>query len=251
MKKKIYCYSGVLLAGMLFLVGCGNEIPEMNEEERNMVVNYAADIVQKYDSNRLTKFQMMTPSPEESIQEEESAEKVSEQEMPKEQENDFSGETDPSDTVEQVEVIDNTTENAEATLDEAIMYDGFHFSYEGYETDESYPSAGTESYFTMNATEGNDLLVLKFSASNQSESEETLDMIGKGIRFKIQINGETKNALTTMLLNDFANYKDMIPAGERIELVVICEIPKEQTGDISSLALIVKNEDKTATILLH
>ena len=120
MKKKIYCYSGVLLAGMLFLVGCGNEIPEMNEEERNMVVNYAADIVQKYDSNRLTKFQMMTPSPEESIQEEESAEKVSEQEMPKEQENDFSGETDTSDTVEQVEVIDNTTENAEATLDEAI-----------------------------------------------------------------------------------------------------------------------------------
>ena len=89
MKKKIYCYSGVLLAGMLFLVGCGNEIPEMNEEERNMVVNYAADIVQKYDSNRLTKFQMMTPSPEESIQEEESAEKVSEQEMPKELENDF------------------------------------------------------------------------------------------------------------------------------------------------------------------
>ena len=144
MKKKIYCYSGVLLAGMLFLVGCGNEIPEMNEEERNMVVNYAADIVQKYDSNRLTKFQMMTPSPEESIQEEESAEKVSEQEMPKEQENDFSGETDTSDTVEQVEVIDNTTENAEATLDEAIMYDGFHFSYEGYETDESYPSAGTD-----------------------------------------------------------------------------------------------------------
>ena len=38
MKKKIYCYSGVLLAGMLFLVGCGNEIPEMNEEERRMLL---------------------------------------------------------------------------------------------------------------------------------------------------------------------------------------------------------------------
>lgn len=251
MKRKTYCCCGVLLAGMLLLAGCGNEIPEMNEEERNMVVNYAADIVQKYDRNHVTRFQVMTPSPEASVQEEESAEKASEGELPKEQENDGEEANVSSDTTEQIEVIDNTAENTEVTLDEAIGYDGFHFSYEGYETEEAYTPAGTESFFTMNATEGTELLVLKFSAGNRSGSEETLDMLGTGIRFKIQINGETKNALTTMLLNDFANYQDVIAGGESAELVVICEIPKEQAGDISSLALIVKNEDKTATISLH
>lgn len=251
MKKKTYCCSGILLAGMLFFAGCGNEIPEMNEEERSMVVNYAADIVQKYDSNHLSKFQMMTPLPEESILKEESTEKLSEEEMLTEQENDFDGKGDSSNTNDEVAVIDNTEENTEKTLDEAIMYDGFHFSYEGYETDESYPSAGTESYFAMNATEDNVLLVLKFSVSNQSRSEQILDMLGTGIRFKIQIDGETKNALTTMLLNDFTNYKNVVASGESIELVTICEIPKESAENISSLALIVKNEGETATISLH
>ena len=251
MKRKICSCSCMLLAGMLLFTGCGNAIPEMNDEERNMVVNYAADIVQKYDSNHPTKLQMMTPSPEVSVQEEESTEKDTEGEMAEEKENDPEEKMDLSDSAEKVEVIDNTTKNTETTLDEAIMYDGFHFSYEDYETDKAYPSTGTESYFTMNAMEGNELLVLKFLASNQSGSEKTLDMIGTGIRFKIQVNGETKNALTTMLLNDFANYKDVLAADDSIELVVICEIPQEQARDISSLALIVKNEDKTATISLH
>lgn len=251
MKRKIYCCSGMLLAGLLFMAGCGNEIPEMNEEERSMVVNYAADIVQKYDSNHPTKLQVITSLPEESEPEAENEENTTEGEFPEKPE-DNSTKGDFSDSKDdKIEVIDNTAENSEVTLDQAIRIKGFHFEYEGCETDESYPSSGTESYFAMNATEGNELLVLKFSASNQSGAEEILDMLGSGIRFRIQVNGETKNALTTMLLDDFANFKDEIAAGESMDLVVICEIPKEQAGNVSSLALIVKNGGETATISLH
>lgn len=246
MKKKIVCCSSAVLIGMALLTGCQNAIPEMNEEERNMVVNYAADMVQKYDRNHPAKLQMLTLS-----QEEENAREAAEEEAAKEQTAKGQEETDADDTSEQTEVIDNTQEDAEATLDEAIMYQGFHFSYEGYETRETYPAEGTELYFTMNATEGNELLILKFLADNQSESEEMLNLLDTGIRFKIQVNGETKNALTTMLLNDFANYKDVVAGGESVNLVAICEIPKEQMDDIASLALIVKNEDETATISLH
>lgn len=253
MKRKIYCCSVMLLAGLLLLVGCGNEIPELSEEERSMVVNYAADIVQKYDSNHPTKLQVITFLPDESEPETEYEENTPEGDFPEKlEDNSNSAKEDFSESKdEKVEVIDNTAENAELTLDQAIRINGFHFEYEGCETDESYPSSGTESYFAMNATEGNELLVLKFSASNQSGAEEILDMLGSGIRFRIQVNGETKNALTTMLLNDFANYKEAIAAGESTDLVVICEISKEQTGNISSLALIVKNEGETATISLH
>ena len=255
MKKKIYYCSGILLAGMLFFSGCGNEIPEMNEEEKSMVVNYAADIVQKYDSNHPTKLQVMVqnmdPVTEGQISNDENPEIIPEEETFKKQE-DLQKKEDSTDTTgKMAEVKDNTVENSEMTLDEAIKYDGFHFSYEGYEMQESYPSSGTESYFAMKATEGNELLILKFLASNQTASDETLDMIQSGIRFKIEVNGESRNALTTMLLNDFANYKNVITAGGSEELVIICEIPGEQINNISSLALIVKNADETATISLH
>lgn len=240
--KKIVYFSSLMMLTVL-LSGCGNAITEMNEEERSMVVNYAADIVQKYDSNHPVKLQTITPVPEEEIVElQPSSEDIQEESVP--------SDTDAA----EAEVIDNTMGDiapAEVTLDSFLQLDAFSFSYEGYETDDAYPQAGTESYFAMNATEGNKLLVLKFTVTNNSVTEETLDMIQTGIRFKIQVNGETKNALTTMLLNDFANYQGTLGPGISEELLVICEIQAEQANNITSLNLIVKNADETATILLN
>ncbi len=251
--KKIIYYSGLLIAGAVLLSGCNNQIPEMTEEEKAMVVNYAADIVQRYDSNHPAKLQTLTPEPEVSMPEEPSDEISLPDETKEEQIPDGSQEPEASEAQDmENEVIDNTDESTEVTMDDFLQLEKFHFSYEGYEITEEYPDFETESYFAMNATTpDHTLLVLKFSASNQSQTEETLDMIQKKVRFKMEINGEVKNALTTMLLNDFANYKDVIAAGDTVELVVICEIPKEQEGNIESLGLIVKNEDETATISLH
>ena len=63
------------------------------------------------------------------------------------------------------------------------------------------------------------------------------------------VNGEEKNALTTLLLNDLAYYQGTLAPGENVELVLICEIPAEQAEVITSLALTMKN-DETATISL-
>lgn len=251
MKKMMY-YSGLLIAGAVLLSGCNNQIPEMTEEEKAMVVNYAADIVQRYDSNHPAKLQMLTPEPEVSLPEDLADETSLPDETKEEQMPDgVKPEASEAPDMEN-EVIDNAAESTEVTMDDFLQLEGFHFSYEGYEITEEYPDFETESYFAMNATTpDHTLLVLKFSASNQSQTEETLDMIQKKVRFKMEINGEVKNALTTMLLNDFANYQDVIAAGDTVELVVICEIPKEQEGNIESLGLIVKNEDETATISLR
>lgn len=252
MKKRISCCSGVLLAGILVLSGCSNKIPEMNEEEKSMVVNYAADIVQKYNSNNPPKLQTMTVIPKEVTDEAAEAEKADETVMQEGMNEKSDMETKPADEQEsQNQVTDNAVQNVEMTLDEIIKEEAFHFTYKGFETTDTYPASGTEAFFSMDATSGNNLLILKFEAANQSGSDATLDMAQSGIRFKIQINGEEKNALTTMLLNDFSNYQDVIAAGESKELVAICEIPEERIIDGSSLALTVINGDETATISLH
>lgn len=238
MKKKILCGSLLLMLTVLF-TGCSNAIPDMNEEERNMVINYAADIIQKYDTNHVTKLQEPTPEPK--------------QELSVDQ--DQTEENEPAETpAPETEIIDNTAENTEpviVTVDDFLQFDDFTFSYEGYEVDDEYPQNGTETYFAMSPTEGNKLLVLKFRAQNNMGSEAQLDMAGTGVRFKVQVNGNTKNALVTMLLNDFANYKGVIEAGGSEELVVITEVPEAQADNITSLNLILKNEAETATITMN
>lgn len=246
--KKLIPYSGVLIAGAVLLSGCSNAIPEMDEETKSMVVSYAADIVQKYDSNHPAKLQLPEDSAEEAAAEhktEEEEASAATQEPTSEEEVYL-----PEETGQENEIIDNTMENSDVTLDSFLQFDNITFSFEGYETADFYPAAGTEIYFSMNSTEGNKLLILKFAASNQSAGEETLDMLQTGIRFKVQINGEIQNAQTTMLLNDFANYQGVIAQGESVELVVVCEIPDDEADAVESLDLIVKNVDETATILL-
>lgn len=244
MKRKILCGGLLLIIAALF-AGCSNAIPEMNEEERSMVINYAADIVRKYDSNHVTKLQEPTPEPTPEPTEDQTKDNMDENAEEKE----------PSGTpATETEVIDNTEGNDEpviATVDDFLKLDGFNFSYEGYEVADNYPQNDTETYFAMGATDGNKLLILKFMAQNNTGAEASLDMVDSGIRFKVQVNGNTKNALVTMLLNDFANYQGVIGAGSSEELVVVSEIQDNQADNIASLNLIIRNEDESATILLH
>jgi hypothetical protein len=123
--------------------------------------------------------------------------------------------------------------------------------YTGYEIAEEYPQQGEDLFFVMDAAEGKRLLVLKFMVSNVSDTEAVLDMSETGIRFKIAVDGEEKNALTTMLLNDFAYYQGTIAPGESTELVLVSEIPEEKNGEITTLELIVKNVDNISTISLN
>ena len=145
-------------------------------------------------------------------------------------------------------------QKVELTLDDVVGADGFSFSYEGYELDDSYPDTGEETYFAMDATEGQKLLVLKFLAHNVSGEDRELSMVSSGVRFKITAGGKTQNALTTMLLNDFSNFSGTIPGNGTQELVVICEVPADGSvteGGSDSIAVIVRNGDKNATISLQ
>ena len=95
------------------------------------------------------------------------------------------------------------------------------------------------------------MFVLKFLVENFSSSEKEVNIAQSNVRFKVVVNGVEKNALTTMLLNDLAYYNGVLAAGESAELVLICEVPVEQTAEISSLVLDLKSVDNEATISLY
>ena len=233
--------TAAILTASLLLSGCGNQIPDMTEEEQALIVSYAAEVVERHDSNhpsRLESEEVVELKKEEEAQKEAKKEQLKAEEAK-------NNEASSSEAAKQ---------KVELTLDDVVGADGFSFSYEGYELDDSYPDTGEETYFAMDATEGQKLLVLKFLAHNVSGEDRELSMVSSGVRFKITAGGKTQNALTTMLLNDFSNFSETIPGNGTQELVLICEVPADGSvteGGSDSIAVIVRNGDKNATISLQ
>lgn len=243
--KKGWIIGLPLIMTGIWLTGCGNAIPEMTMEQQELVVEFAASELLKYDVNYQSK--LTAPEPEQQPEEEQG-------EQPKEPL--IEEETLPEEIIADTDVtiVDNTgtVEAQNISIADFLDLTGVEISYAGYETVDTYPEGeAKEAYFFMSATEGNKLLVLRFSALNVSGEELSIDLAKSQTRYKIILNGTEKNALTTMLLNDMAYYQGTLAANESIELVLLCEIQDDQTEFIDTLQLKMKSVDDSATISLN
>ena len=156
-----------------------------------------------------------------------------------------------TDDTEVIDVSQDGEAAVPSTIEEFYGIQGITFQYTGYELADSYPS-GTEEevFFAMDATEGMQLLVLKFTASNGSQADQTLNMLEHGARFRISVNGGSgENALSTMLLNDLQTYNNVIPAGSDVELVSIVEVPQSIT--VETIDFTLRGETGSSVINLQ
>lgn len=237
--KRITTMGAALLAGAL-LTGCSNQIPEMTEEERTLVVNYAAEAVVRNDANY--KGKLLSEGELQEIEAEE-AEKKAREEAAQKAAEEAAQQSATSSTEAQEE---ESTE----TLDSMIAVEGIHFTYLGYELTESYPPAEDAlAYFSMDATDGNELLVVHIEAKNETAADIALSMAERGMHFQIRTDSGRQSTLTTMLTNDLSNCEETIPAGESIELVLVGEEPAGSS--VTQLSLIISNEEKTAAVTLE
>lgn len=229
----------ILLAGTLLvsLSGCGNTIPALSEEQEALVVEYASTAVLKHDANYQGKLvDLSTLKNEEETPEEETMQATAEEtDIPKEPEQMQEPQQDVL-SAEQAEA------EIQADAEQILGLQDVSLTYSGYEVDEFYPKNGNEIYFVMNATPGNNLLVVKFTLRNLLNEEQNIQIRPGTVRVKIIMNGEEKNALTTMLLNDLATYQGTLGPNEETELVVVGEYPVEDLQVIDSLSVKLKNE---------
>ena len=229
----------ILLAGTLIvsLSGCGNTIPALSEEQEALVVEYASTAVLKHDANYQGKLvDLSTLKNEEETPVEETMQAPAEEaDIPKEPEQMQEPQQDVF-SAEQAEA------EIQADAEQILGLQDVSLTYSGYEVDEFYPKNGNEIYFVMNATPGNNLLVVKFTLRNLLNEEQDIQIQPGTVRVKIIMNGEEKNALTTMLLNDLATYQGTLGPNEETELVVVGEYPVEDLQVIDSLSVKLKNE---------
>lgn len=242
MKRACKLLCGIMAA--VLLSGCGSTMPDLTQEETDLISEYAVGVLLKYDKHHSGRLVDTTDY--------ETAEDVAKTEEQEETEQPEPEEV-PVDDTEVVDVSqDEETIAIPATIEEYYGLQDFTFQYTGYELAQNYPpdAGGNDVFFAMDATAGMQLLVLRFMAFNTSSSDQTLNMLDRGARFRVSVNGESsKGALATMLLNDMQTYDDVVPAGSAVELVSIVEVP--QSVSINTIDFILRGGEDNAVLKLQ
>lgn len=237
------------IAATVMLTGCGT-MPDLTQEEIELISEYAVGVLLKYDtsnSRRLVDTSAYDETPETEETAEETVQEV-EEEQPE------------TETVDDTEIIDvsQDEETLPSTIESYYGIQNVTFQYSGYELTDSYPPSDSnveeeESqpnvFFSMDATEGTQLLVLKFQATNTGGEDIELNMLEHGARFRVSVNGEgSKGALATMLLNDLQTYDEILTAGSSVELISVVEVPQGTNIDSINLILLGNGEDAAITL---
>ena len=242
--KNMVC-GALLCAMMLSMTACGNEIPDLTEEESQRIGEYAAVTLLKYDANNRSR--LVDPEVVIAKLEKEAAKETTKasQEEGKAEETGSAGTTEVTMPTAQEEIT--------ASMEDFFgLPEGVSITYEDYMVADSYPEDGVEDdYFALDASMGKKLLVLRFHLTNGSEQEETIDLLNTNSRYIITVNDSIRaNALTTMLPNDMSTYAETLEPGQTQELVLLLEVNEDVAGAVQTIALRLKNATNEYTIQL-
>ena len=240
--KNIVC-GALLCTMMLSMTACGNEIPDLTEEESQRVGEYAAVTLLKYDANNRSR--LVDPEMVIAKLEKEAAREAAKaaQEEEKAEETGNTGTTEVT--------MPTAQEDITASMEDFFgLPEGVSITYEDYMVTDSYPEDEAE-YFALDASAGKKLLVLRFRLTNGTEQEEKIDLLNTNSRYIITVNDSIRaNALTTMLPNDMSTYAETLEPGQDQELVLLLEVNEDVAGTVQAIALHLKNASNEYTIQL-
>lgn len=254
--KKFTCAICIMSLLVLTLAGCGS-IPDMNEEQEEMVSEYAVSLLLKYDAanhSRLVDVDSTIAAYEAAKKLHDQAEeayykRIEEEENKRREEaqnqdnknSEYSQNTANSDSsgdghggASNAEggsgrndgsggavVVDN------ASIEEFLGLSGFGFVYAGFDVMNDYPEDSMDFVPYISASEGGDLCVVYFNVTNMSSDTNTLDILNMVpmTYFKLAINGDNfHSVLRTLLEDDMAVYEGDFAPGETKRLVLITEV---------------------------
>lgn len=238
--KRIPVYGLIIAIVSTLVSGCGLiESTGLNDEEEELVAEYAAGVLMRYSANRRGGLGDLTPTPTPIPWVD--PEEVEPTETPVE--NDGDEEEIPMEEVE--DFTDFSESSAGSGLDgsslaSAIGIEGFDIEYTGYEIAEVYPPAtGDDLSFSMQSTPGRKLLVVHLNVINNDTQDKVCDVLSCNVKFRVLINEtERVNEQMTILLNDLKSYNETIPGGGTADTVLVFEIEDDKAENINNLSLV-------------
>lgn len=253
-KHTLFFYT---IAASIMLCGCGSTIPDMTDTETAVVTEYATNLLVKYStlSDRALLNEMQL---EEGIAKE--AEEQQRLLKVKELENMYLNGTDEESVAREAEkdIAANDSSTSVSTpapqlsVSEFFAEDSFSIDYSSYVLCQSYPEENEEDFFmAMDATPGKQLCIVKFSVSNQTSTDQALDMYAKNGRFSLKLDdGSVVSAQSTLLMDDLSSYAGTIQAGGSEEMVLVFEVP-DSISQIDSMQLLMSSQSGENTLTLR
>lgn len=233
------------MAAALLMTGCAT-VPDLTQTETELISEYAVGVLLKYDKGHGRKLVDTAGYETEDEAEEPELE-------PPVEEVQEESEPEPEEAAEVVDVSQDEEETQPAVSSVEAYYGipNIMISYTGWEMADSYPPQENETpFFSMDASGGMQLLVLKFNAQNLTGEDQLLNMMDYGATFRVSVNGEaSKGALATMLVNDMQTYDSVIPAGSSVDMVSIVEVP--QGTSPNTIDFILRGGEQDGTLHLQ
>ena len=247
MKKRILL--AVLSLMLCLFAGCLEATP-LNEEEMDVVAEYAASLLLKYDRHydtplyyaedrelRLSPTPTPTPKPK----------------NPTATPTPVADNKNPSGSGPQEEVSATATPtpaplyNQEETTNQLtglMAVEDITVSCTGCELMDSVVS---NDYFSLQAKEGSQYAVVSFLLQNNSDRDVVFDASGRGLEYSMDVNIDTIfRASLSLLENDLQYMEIQVPASGSAEAVLVFEI---SDTEIKTLHLIIQDKEENTVFV--
>lgn len=247
-RKRKSLLSVVFLAGALMLTGCGEEPYELQDNEREIIVNYAAHIVAKYNVRQPEGYQYVFLQPEDEVYEEQSQETQTEEDQAEEdqaekdqQEQDRTNSGD-ADQAQDAGNADSQKEEPAVTLSEALGLTDIQAVYTGTELTDRYDSVVPSS--------GKKLMILHVTLQNQTNKAKKCDILSLLPVFRAKVNGTQEvTSELTILPDNLSTWEDKIPAGGSADTIILFQVKKDAVTTVEQLELEVTAGDKRSRVV--
>ena len=243
--KRICVFAMIMLIS-LFSAGCAlGAHAELDEENSKVVADYSTDVISKhnkYSNSRLVDIETARREYQKRIDLE--AKKKNFIAMQRNAGQIEEG-TDPSGSGENGQSGENpeTPPVPEISIAEALDIPEFDVKYTGFDVAVSYPDSSMSDNIIMGMTaaQGDRLVIVHFLVTNTSGQDMECDVLSVKPQFRLRVNGDRKTLQQTILENDLSKYSSVIPAGDSVDTVLICEMAEADAQNIESLGLIVRS----------
>ncbi|MCM1500010.1 MAG: hypothetical protein NC124_16230 [Clostridium sp.] len=245
MLKKILAFT-LLGIGALVFTGCG-KVTDLTDEETQLIAEYSANLLLKYDAKYVDRIDEGEKDAEEMTSEE--GEQITTEAATTETTTETATEepkqgTDLNGGINQ----DNTSpeESADAGRESDIAkiagVEGVSITYDSYLITDHYPDSGDmEQLVNVQASEGYQLLVVRFKVAGEKEGAVDVSLADKGLEYRIVCNG-TKAAvpMLTILPDDLGTLTTSIDNGQEQEAVLVFQLSDSVKEQLESIELYIQ-----------
>jgi hypothetical protein len=230
----------IIILVMLLLTGCIQKY-DLNEQQNDAVAEYLAGVILKSDEDYKQNLVSEEGIGIETSSEDNSQSKEENSAVP-------SPTAAPAEVADQSGETDETAESKkEYTIAQVFGKKDFDIQYSGYELTDTYPKDAEDTYFSLDARKGYQLLVASFTATNKKKSKNTLNLSKEEVLYQLDINvGTVYKPQFTLLENDLQYIDLAFKGGESKTVLLVFEISKE--ADISNINLIISKDDRSEII---